>query len=68
MTTIQTLKKDNGKQGVDNVDKRLTSIISNHRRQLMQQGVDIREKVQEVVNVPDDDDYVDFEAVGICGV
>ena len=68
MTTIQTLKKENGKQGVDNVDKRLTSIISNHRRQLMQQGVDIREKVQEVVNVPDNDDYVDFEAVGICGV
>ncbi len=25
-------------------------------------------KVQEIVNVPDDDNYVDFEAVGICGV
>jgi len=30
--------------------------------------VDITEKVQEVVNVPDNDDYIDFEAVGICVV
>jgi len=34
----------------------------------MQQGVDIRAKVQDEANVPDDNDYVDFEAVGICGV
>jgi len=44
------------------------SIISNYCKQLMQQGVDITKKVQEIVNVPDDDDYVDFEAVEICGV
>ena len=43
-------------------------IIGNYCKQLMQRGVDIREKVQEVLNVPDNDDYVDFEAVGICGV
>jgi len=67
MTTIQMLKKEYGKQGVDNVDKCLTTII-NYCKQLMQRRVDIREKVQEVVNVPDDNDYVDFEAVGICGV
>ena len=68
MTTIQMLKKEFGKQGVDNVDKHLTVIIGNYRKQLMQCGVDIREKVQEVINVPNDDDYIDFEAVGICGV
>jgi len=62
------LEKVNGKQGVDNIDKCLTLIIGNHRTQLMQRGVDIREKVQEVINVPDDDDYIDFKAVGICGV
>ena len=61
-------EKNYGKQGVDNVDKRLNMIIGNYRKQLMQRGVDMSEKVQEVVNVPDDDDYVDFEAVGICGV
>jgi len=31
--------------------------------------VDVTKREQEVVNVPDnDDDYIDFEAVGICGV
>jgi len=34
----------------------------------MQQGVDITKRVQEVVDVPDNNDYIDFEAVGICGV
>jgi len=68
MTTIQTMKKNYGKQGVDNVDKRFTAIIGNYRKQLLQRGVDITEKVQEVVNVADDNDYVDFTAVGICGV
>ena len=68
MTVIKEMKKEKGKQGIDKVDKWLASIIGNYRKQLMQQGVDITEKVQEVVDVPDDDDYVDFEAVGICGV
>ncbi len=62
------MKKEKGKQGVDKVDKCLTSIISNYHKHLMQWGVDVTEREQEVVNVPDDNDYVDFEAVGICGV
>jgi len=68
MTAIKEMKKEKGKQGVDMVDKRLSSIIGNYRKQLMQRGVDVTERIQEVVDVPDDDDYVDFEAVGICGV
>jgi len=68
MTTIQMLRKEYGKQGVDNVNKRMTAIIGNYRKQLMQRGVDIREKVQEVVNVPDNNDYIDFKAVEICSV
>jgi len=35
MTTIQMMKKY-GKQGVDNVDKRLTAIIGNYCKQLLQ--------------------------------
>ncbi len=61
-------KKEKGKQGVDKVDKCLASIISNYCKQLMQWGVDVTKRVQEVVDVPNDDDYVDFEAVGICVV
>jgi len=68
MTAIKEMKKEKGKQGVDMVDKRLSSIIGNYRKQLMQRGVDVTKRIQEVVDVPDDDDYVDFEAVGICGV
>ena len=68
MTAIKEMKKEKGKQGVDMVDKRLVSIIGNYRKQLMQWGVDVTERIQEVVDVPNDDDYVDFEAVGICGV
>ena len=61
-------EKEKGKQGVDKVDKCLASVIGNYRKQLMQWGVDVTKRVQEVVEVPDDDDYIDFEAVGICGV
>ena len=61
-------EKNYGKQVVDNVDKRLNMIIGNYCKQLMQRGVDMSEKVQEVVNLPNDNDYIDFEAVGICGV
>ena len=68
MTVIKEMKKEKGKQGVDKVDKCLASIIGNYRKQLMQRGVDVTERVQEVVDVPDNNDYVDFEAVGICGV
>jgi len=68
MTTIKEMKKEKGKQGVDKVDKCLALIISNYRKQLIQRGVDVTERVQEVVDVPDDDDHIDFEAVGICGV
>jgi len=34
----------------------------------MQQGVDVTKRVQKVVDVPNDSDYIDFDAVGICGV
>jgi len=68
MATIQTMKKEKGKQSVDKVDKLLMLIISNYHKQLMQQGVDVTKKVQEVVNINNNDDYADFEAVGICGV
>ena len=68
MTAIKDMKKEKGKQGVDKVDKWLASIIGNYHKQLMQWGVHITKRVQEVVDVPNDDDYIDFEAVRICGV
>ncbi len=68
MTTIKEMKTEQGKQGVDKVDQWLTSIISNYNKQLMQWGVDVTKKVQEIVNVADNNHYIDFEAVRICGV
>ncbi len=61
MTTIKTMKTEKGKQGVDKVDKCLTSIINNYHKQLMQQGVDVTKRVQKVVDVPNDSDYIDFD-------
>ena len=54
MTAIKEMKKEKGKQGIDKVDKWLASIIGNYHKQLMQWGVDITKRVQEVVDVPDD--------------
>ena len=51
MTAIKEMKKEKGKQGVDKVAKRLASIIGNYRKQLMQRGVDVTERVQEATMI-----------------